>query len=81
LDDLSNLIYKASSNANSITDPQAKAKALDDAAKLVESQAAKQLRAKLPPIIETGLGMHIWRTYLSKYFPKFLKQGRQTTNF
>jgi len=62
----------AQNSANAITDPQAKAKALDEANKLVESQAAKQLRAKLPPLIESGLGIHLWRTYLSKSFPKFL---------
>ena len=62
----------AQNSANAITDPQAKAKALDEANKLVESQAAKQLRAKLPPLIESGLGLHLWRTYLSKSFPKFL---------
>lgn len=62
----------AQASANAITDPQAKAKALDEANKLVESQAPKQLRAKLPPLIATGLGRHIWDTYLVKFFPKFL---------
>jgi predicted ATP-dependent endonuclease of OLD family len=62
----------AQASANAIADPQAKAKALDDASKLVESQAAKQLRAKLLPLIENNLGIYIWQQYLVKYFPKFL---------
>ena len=63
---------KAHAEASALQDPQDKAKALDEAKKLAESEAAKQLRAKLVELQKQSFGMYIWDTYLEESFPKFL---------
>jgi predicted ATP-dependent endonuclease of OLD family len=62
----------AQAEAAAVVDAQEKAKAIDSASKLAESQAAKQLRAKLASLIEKPLGIHIWHEHLAAFFPKFL---------
>lgn len=62
----------AQSKANDIAEPSAKAKALDEASKLAESQSAKQLRTKITALLKTGLENQIWQKYLAPFFPKFL---------
>lgn len=57
--------------ANALAEPQ-RAQALDSAQELAESQAAKQLRAKLPELTSVGLGIYIWKKYLTDFLPKFL---------
>lgn len=62
----------AQTAATAITEAQEKAKALDEANKLAESEAAKQLREKLSGLLKSDLSTHIWREYLKPSFPKFL---------
>jgi hypothetical protein len=50
----------AQTEAAAIQDPQEKAKAIDEANKLAETQAAKQLRGKLTALVKSGLSTHIW---------------------
>ena len=63
---------QAQAQANALQDPQEKAKALDEAKKLNESETAKQLRTRLAPIINKGFARHIWDSYCKDAFPKFL---------
>ncbi len=58
--------------ANAIPEPTERPAAVDAANRLQESQAAKALRAKIAPVIETTLGLHIWRAHLKSHFPRFL---------
>lgn len=62
----------AQTKANAIEDSQDKAKALDDAKLLTESEAAKQMRSRLATLTKQDLSMYIWNTYLEKSFPQFL---------
>ena len=58
--------------AQQIAEPTEKAAAIDAANNQQESQAAKALRAKITPVIETTLGLHIWRNHLKDHLPRFL---------
>jgi predicted ATP-dependent endonuclease of OLD family len=62
----------AKTKATAIADPAEKAKALDEASKLAESQAAKQLRTQLTPLSKPTFSVYVWRKYLAASFPKFL---------
>ena len=59
-------------NAASTLAEELKPKALDDAAKLAESQAAQKLRARLVEINQKGLSEHLWQTVLKDAIPQFL---------
>ena len=62
----------AQTETTTILDVQAKAKALDDANRLAETEAAKQLRKKLAALLKIGLETHIWQDYLRASLPQFL---------
>jgi predicted ATP-dependent endonuclease of OLD family len=62
----------AEMQAAGIKDEQQKAKALDEAKTLVESEASKALRAKLAEYAKEGLPTYIWNHYIAKSLPKFL---------
>lgn len=63
---------EASAAAEAIVDPQEQAKAKDDADRLRESAAAKQLRVSLAAYTKEGLPRHIWEKHLRAHLPKFL---------
>jgi predicted ATP-dependent endonuclease of OLD family len=63
---------EAQAQANAITDPVAKQKALETAKLLAESPHAQALRGRLPEIDKQGIREYIWNTFLKKRFPKFL---------
>jgi hypothetical protein len=63
---------KAQAQANAITDAEEKAKALDDTKSLKESEAAKQLRAKLPEFMKEDFSIFLWNKYFASKLPKFL---------
>jgi predicted ATP-dependent endonuclease of OLD family len=63
---------QAQAQANALGDSQEKAKALDEAKKLIESESAKQLRSELAPIVDKGFILHIWESYCKNALPKFL---------
>jgi hypothetical protein len=62
----------ATAKANALSDPQKKAKALDNANKLTESEAAKQVRAKIATVLKTDLETYVWKEHLKACLPKFL---------
>src|ERR1039458_10296881 len=63
----------AQSQANALpVDAPEKAKALDEAKKLAESEAAKQLRSKLPELFKEDFSIYVWNKYLATRLPKFL---------
>jgi predicted ATP-dependent endonuclease of OLD family len=70
--ELQDKVAAAQAQAAKITDPQEKAKAVDDANKLAESQAAKQLHAKLAEYVKESLPIYLWHKYWADRFPKFL---------
>lgn len=63
---------EAEAAANDLQDSQVKARALDEAKSLAESEAAKQLRTRLAEIDKSGLSNWIWENVLGSSFPKFL---------
>ena len=65
-------VAAAQAQAAAITDAQEKAKAIDEANKLAESQAAKQLQTKLTEYLKEGLIIYFWNLYWKSRFPKFL---------
>jgi len=62
----------AVTQANSLQDPDEKAKALAEAQVLAEPAAAKGLREELTKLLKTRLRSYIWDNYLEGSFPKFL---------
>jgi predicted ATP-dependent endonuclease of OLD family len=62
----------AQARVATITDPDEKAAAAAQAQLLQESNAAKQFRTWLDPIVKRGLGLHIWDQYISAQLPVFL---------
>jgi predicted ATP-dependent endonuclease of OLD family len=62
----------AKAEAEALTDPDAKTKAVHEADTLAESEAAKQLRGLLTAVLQGDFGVHIWTHYLKKWWPKFL---------
>lgn len=58
--------------ANGLADAAEQAKAKDDASRLRESEAAKQLRASLGSYTKKPLDTYIWEKYLRASWPKFL---------
>ena len=63
---------EAKSKLANITDPDEKKKAETSASQLEESNHSKQGRASLAKIIQRGLNLHIWDTFLKPKMPKFL---------
>ncbi len=66
------LFATAQKTAKAIADPTEQATAADNANKLQESQAAKNLREEISPLISNDFGIYIWETYLNSNFPTFL---------
>lgn len=62
----------ARAQAESLTDPDAKTRAIHEADLLVESEAAKKLKGLLTAILQTNLGIYIWNHHLKSLWPKFL---------
>jgi energy-coupling factor transporter ATP-binding protein EcfA2 len=62
----------ARQQADALSDPDAKRKAIHDADILVESEAAKKLKGLLTAILQSNLGIYIWTHHLKSYCPKFL---------
>ena len=62
----------ALASAGQLEDDAEKAKATEDANKLQESAASKQLRAAIKPYLKQSFKEYIWNTYLSHKVPKFL---------
>src|SRR5207249_886192 len=58
--------------AETIADAQEKAKALDAAKTLAETEGAKQLKALLIEILKVGLETYIYDKFLNDRVPKFL---------
>ncbi len=71
-DEQQTALKAAQANANALEDAHEKAKALDEAKTLAESESAKQLRTKLVELQKQRFSMYIWDTYLEECFPKFL---------
>ena len=59
-------------SANQLEDAGEKAKAMDDANRLQESAAAKQLGTDISTYLEKGFKHYVWHTYLNHKVPKFL---------
>lgn len=62
----------AKAQAEALTDPDAKTKAIHEANMLTESEAAKKLKGLLTAILMNGLGPYIWAQHLKAQWPKFL---------
>ncbi len=62
----------AQNAANGITDTSMKARALDEAKALAESEAAKELRSRLTHIVKSGLVDWVWNQSIKGSVPKFL---------
>ncbi len=66
-------VTAAKAAASRIEDEAEKAAALENSKALAESEQAKALRSRLTELLNhTSLGIHIWQSILSTYFPKFL---------
>lgn len=66
-------VADAQAAANKIVDEAEKAAALEKSKALAESEQAKALRGRLTELLKhKNIGLHIWQTILSPYFPKFL---------
>ena len=66
-------VADAQAVANKIVDEAEKAAALEKSKALAESEQAKALRGRLTELLKhKSLGIYIWETILSPYFPKFL---------
>ena len=63
---------EAIAKANALTEPQAKATAIEEAKLLAEPQGSKWLRALLPEIVKSGLASYVWEKFLKDRLPKFL---------
>jgi predicted ATPase len=62
----------ANREAEKIIDPTEKAKAIDAAKSLAETEGAKQLRKLLGEVLQMGLVKYLWETFLKAKVPKFL---------
>jgi len=62
----------ATARAATLDDGPEKAAAIDEASKLVESAAAKQLRTLVTAINKSGVATYIWEQYLKALLPTFL---------
>jgi predicted ATP-dependent endonuclease of OLD family len=62
----------AKAQAEALTDPDAKTKAVHEADTLAESEAAKKLKGLLLGILLGDLGTYIWTHHLKARWPKFL---------
>jgi predicted ATP-dependent endonuclease of OLD family len=62
----------AKAQADTMTDPDAKTKAIHEADTLTESEAAKKLKGLLLVILLNGLSQYIWTQHLQVRWPKFL---------
>ena len=62
----------AKTQADALTDPDAKTKAIHEADTLAESEAAKKLKGLLTAILQGNLGIYIWTHHLKASWPKFL---------
>jgi Putative DNA-binding domain/AAA ATPase domain len=62
----------AKAQAEALTDPDAKAKAIHEADTLGESEAAKKLKGLLTAILLVDLSIYIWTHHLKARWPKFL---------
>lgn len=66
-------VAAAQTAATQIPDEAEKAAALERSKTLAESEQAKALRLRLTELLKhQNFGIHIWRTILSQFFPKFL---------
>jgi len=63
---------KATANLANITDADEKKKAETAASQLEETNNSKQGRASLTKLLQRGLSLHIWDTFLKSKLPKFL---------
>jgi len=66
-------VVQALAAANQLRDEAEKAAALEKSKTLAESEQAKALRIRLVEVLkQKDLGIHIWQTILSPFFPTFL---------
>ena len=67
-------VTAAQAAANQLQDEAEKTAALEKSKALAESKQAKALRERLSELIKHKgkLGLHIWQSILTPYFPKFL---------
>ncbi len=63
---------EANSKAQTIADATQKAKAVDTAKALAETEGTKQLRGLLTEVLKVGIREHIWDQFLKVKVPKFL---------
>ncbi len=63
---------EAQAKVTTITDPQKKAKAANNAQLLAESDLSKGLRTQLAAILKRGLSLHIWDHHVVAKLPVFL---------
>jgi hypothetical protein len=62
----------AKAQAETLTDPDAKTKAIHEADTLAESEVAKKLKGLLTAILVGDLSSYIWTHHLKARWPKFL---------
>ncbi len=62
----------AKAQAEALTDPDARTKAVHEADTLAESEAAKKLKGLLLAVLVGDLGTYVWTQHLKARWPKFL---------